>query len=134
MATMTQAARIPQYRRWLAGVLAGILGLGPLATPSYAALTLLANQPLNAQNQAKPNIVLTVDDSTSMLFDYLPDTVVQRKYCRDITGNANALCGDFGSNVDISAQNRGKYITPGYIFQQYGIPFGAYNPSYSASG
>jgi hypothetical protein len=76
---MTQPARIPQYRRLLAGVLAGLLGLGPLATPSYAALTSLADQPLNAQSQAKPNIVLTVDDSTSMLFDFLPDSVVTEK-------------------------------------------------------
>jgi hypothetical protein len=46
---MIHSARIPQYRRWLAGVLAVLLGLGPLATPSYAAVTALADQPLNAQ-------------------------------------------------------------------------------------
>jgi hypothetical protein len=124
---MTQAARIPQYRRWLAGVLAGLLGLGPLATPSYAALTLLADQPLNAQNQAKPNIVLTVDDSTSMLFDFLPDSVVTEKYCRGMNGSMNTNCGTNGSNTDLTGLNRGKYVTPGYIFQQYGTPYGPYN-------
>src|ERR1700736_4985338 len=98
MATMTQPAHIPQYRRWLAGVLAGLLGLGPLATPSYAALTLLADQPLNAQNQAKPNVMLTVDDSTSMLFDYLPDTVIDT-YCRGMTGKMEANCGTPGNNT-----------------------------------
>src|SRR2546426_457975 len=131
---MTRTTRVRTCRRWVAGLLAVLIGLGPLATPSYAALTALADQPLSVQNQAKPNIVLTVDDSTSMLFDFLPDTVVQRNYCRDITGNANAVCGDSGANTDLTAQSRGKYVTPGYIFQQYGIPYGAYDPSYSASG
>jgi len=60
----------PLLRRWLAGVLAVMLGLGPLA-PAYAALTPLADEPLAVKNSAKPNIVLTVDDSTSMLFDFL---------------------------------------------------------------
>src|ERR1022692_646729 len=130
---MAQPARIPQYRRWLAGVLAVSLGLGPLATPSYGALTLLADQPLNAQNQAKPNVVLTIDDSTSMLDDFLPDLVVGT-YCRDMTGLMNANCGISGVNTDLSAQGRGKYVTPSYIFEQYGMPFGADNPAYDASG
>ena len=124
---MTQTARIPQYRRWLAGVLAVILGLGPLATPSYATPTLLADSPLNAQNQAKPNIVLTVDDSTSMLFDYLPDSVIQDN-CRGITGIKNANCGFTGQNTV------GRYVTPGHTFQQYGMPFSANNPAFDISG
>src|ERR1700687_4194716 len=130
---MTQPARTPQYRRCLAGVLAGLLGFGPLATPSYAALTMLADQPLNAQNQAKPNIVLTVDDSTSMLYDFLPDSVIG-KNCRDITGKMNAACGVLDQNNNLTAAGRGKYVTSGYIYQQYGIPYGAYNPIYDASG
>src|ERR1022692_3711042 len=130
---MTQPARIPQYRRVLAGVLGVLLGLGPLATPSYAAVTALADQPLNAQVLAKPNIVLTVDDSTSMLFDYLPDTVIG-KYCRDMTGAMNASCGISGQNNDLTSVNRGKYVTPGFVFEQYGMPYPAYNPAYDASG
>ena len=124
---MIQTARIPQYRRWLAGVLAVLLGLGPLATPSYAALTLLADQPLTAQSQAKPNIVLTVDDSTSMLFDYLPDSVIST-YCRGMTGSMSANCGTPGNNTV------GKYVTPGHTFQQYGLPFSAMNPAFDPSG
>src|ERR1700682_6517482 len=130
---MIQTARIPQYRRFLAGVLAVMLGLGPLATPSYAALTLLADQPLSAQNQAKPNIVLTVDDSTSMLYDFLPDTVIG-KYCRDMTGGMNANCGILDQNNDLTLAGHGKYQAPGYIFQQFRIPYGTYNPAYDASG
>ena len=124
---MTQAAHIPQYRRWLAGVLAVVLGLGPLATPSYAALTLLADSPLNAQNQAKPNVVLTVDDSTSMLFDFLPDDVIQNN-CRGMTGKKNANCGFGGQNTV------GRYVTVGHTFQQYGMPFSATNPAFDTSG
>jgi type IV pilus assembly protein PilY1 len=124
---MIQTARIPQYRRWLAGALAIMLGLGPLATPSYAALTLLADQPLSAQNQAKPNIVLTVDDSTSMLFDYLPDSVIGT-FCRGMTGAMSANCGTPGNYV------RTVYVTPGHTFQQYGLPFSATNPAFDASG
>src|SRR5438552_12245253 len=121
---------IPRYRRWLAGVLAVLLGLGPLATPAYASPTALADQPLNAQNLAKPNIVMTVDDSTSMLYDFLPDSVIGR-YCRDITGSMNASCGTFDQNT-VGAV--GRYVTPGYIFEQYGMPFRATNPAFDVSG
>ncbi len=123
---MAQPKFVAQYRRWLAGILAILIGLGPLATPGYAALTLLADQPLNVQNQAKPNIMLTVDDSTSMLYDFLPDSAIL-KYCRDATGNMNAACGRFDSNTDLSLINHGKYQTPGYIYEQFGFPFPAYN-------
>src|SRR6266436_7988830 len=97
-----------QSQRWLAGIVAVVMGLGPLATPGYAALTLLADQPLNVQNQAKPNIMLTVDDSTSMLYDFLPDSAIA-KYCRDITGNMNAACGHIDQNTDLTFAGHGKY-------------------------
>jgi type IV pilus assembly protein PilY1 len=124
---------IAQWRRWLASLLAALLGLGPLATPTYAALTLLGDQPLSVQNQAKPNIMLTVDDSTSMLYDFLPDSAIS-KYCRDITGNMNAACGRIDTNVDLTLIGHGHYITPGYIYEQYGMPFPAYNAAFDTSG
>src|SRR2546423_15659285 len=108
---MASTTMHPGFRRWTAAVLATLIGFGPLAPRSYAALTALADQPLNVQNQSKPNIVLTVDDSTSMLYDFLPDSVVG-KFCRDITGNMNAACGTLGQNNDLTRQNRGKLITP----------------------
>src|SRR5664279_5901255 len=77
--TMPYQSTSSLLRRWLAGLLALMIGLGPLATPAYAALTPLADEPLNIKNQAKPNIVLTVDDSTSMLYDFLPDYVASNK-------------------------------------------------------
>ena len=87
-------------RRWLAGLLALMIGLGPLASPAYAALTPLADEPINIKNQAKPNIILTVDDSTSMLYDFLPDYVASNKYCRDRTGAMNTSCGYSGSPIN----------------------------------
>jgi hypothetical protein len=94
---------------------------------------LLADQPLNAQSPAKSNIVLTVDDSTSMLFDFLPDSVVTEKYCRGMNGSMNANCGTTGANTDLTLLGRGKYVSPGYIFQQFGTPYGPYN-GYDLSG
>ncbi len=120
---MTPASSALSCRRLIAGILAVVIGLGPLATPSYAALTLLADEPLNVQNKAQPNVMLTIDDSTSMLFDFLPDNVIEG-FCRDMTGKMGANCGFGGQNTDLSTLGRGKYITPGYIFQQYGASFG----------
>ncbi len=130
---MAQPKFVAQCRRWLAGLLAVMIGLGPLATPGYAALTLLADQPLNVQNQAKPNIMLTVDDSTSMLYDFLPDSAIL-KYCRDATGNMNAACGRVDANIDLTLIGHGKYQTPGYIFEQFGFPFPSYSAAFDTSG
>jgi type IV pilus assembly protein PilY1 len=130
---MAKGITVPQYRRWIAGILAAMIGLGPLATPGYAALTLLGDQPLSVQNQSKPNILLTVDDSTSMLYDFLPDKAIS-KYCRDATGNMNAACGRVDSNVDLSLVGHGKYTTAGYIYEQFGFPFPAYDAGFDTSG
>ncbi len=115
-----------------------LIGLGPLATPGYAAVTALGDQPLSAQTTAPPNIMLTVDDSTSMLYDFLPDTVIGNtagfNYCRDITGKMNAACGKFDQAVNLTAAGRGKYISPGYVYEQAGYPFPAYDPTYTDSG
>ncbi len=123
----------PLLRRWLAGVLAVLIGLGPLATPAYSALIPLADEPLNVKNSAHPNIVLTVDDSTSMLFDFLPDYVVNN-YCRDGTGRMNAPCGSVGAASDFTFVGGGKYFSPGFTFQQYNLPYSSYTGSYDPSG
>jgi type IV pilus assembly protein PilY1 len=135
---MARTLRPSPYRRCLAGALAALIGLGPLATPAYAQLTALDDQPLGAQVKAKPNIMLTVDDSSSMLYDFLPDTVIGRdtvanplasganNYCRNITGKMTYQCGLFDSAIDLSAAGRGTLVTPGYAFEQFGYPFPAY--------
>src|SRR5438128_4516911 len=111
-----------RLRRFLAGLLSLLIGLGPLATPAYAAVTPLADQPLNITISAKPNIVLTVDDSTSMLYDFLPDTVVNN-YCRDGTGKMNTSCGFNGAPIDVGT---GRNLTVQYIWEQFGMPYPAY--------
>jgi type IV pilus assembly protein PilY1 len=119
---MKPFGRTGRPRRVIAAFLAFLLGLGPVATPAYAGLTALADEPLNVKNSSKPNIVLTIDDSTSMLFDFLPDSVIDR-YCRDGMGSMNSICGVPGYSGDFSTYGLGKDITPGYIFQQYSYPF-----------
>ncbi|MEO8739803.1 MAG: PilC/PilY family type IV pilus protein [Casimicrobiaceae bacterium] len=130
---MSSRNSLDKCRRWIASSLALMMALGPLATPGYAALTLLSDQPLSVQNQSKPNIMLTIDDSSSMLYDFLPDSAIS-KYCRDATGNMNAACGQFDSNVDLSLIGHGKYVTPGFVYEQFGFPFPAYNSSFDTSG
>ena len=108
------------FRRFIAGLLSALLSLGPVATPAYAAVTSLADEPLATRNQSKPNILMTVDDSTSMLYDFLPDYVIDA-YCRSGSGKMDTLCGYGGSVYDFTAAipTGGKLLTPGYIYQQY---------------
>ena len=132
---MTTPFARSSLRRWLAGLLSLVIALGPLAPPSYAALTLLADEPLNVRNASKPNIVLTVDDSTSMLFDFLPDYIVNA-YCRDGTGKMAAACGQAGMANDFSAAGYGRFLSPGYIAQQWKVPYTSYvsGSNYDSSG
>ena len=60
---MARTHRVSRYQRCLAGALAALIGLGPLLNPAYAQITALGDQPIGAQVKAKPNIMLTVDDS-----------------------------------------------------------------------
>src|SRR5439155_741409 len=68
-----------------------------------------------------------------MLYDFLPDAAIS-KYCRDITGNMNAACGRLDSNTDLTFGGHGKYQTAGYVYEQFGLPFPAYNGAFDVSG
>jgi type IV pilus assembly protein PilY1 len=117
-----------RFNRALAAALAFFVGLGPVATPAYAALTSLSDEPLSVKNASKPNIVLTIDDSTSMLYDFLPDYVVGTvayvgstktvtdTFCRGQLGSMSVACGynDFPTN----AGDGGQYVSPQYIWEQ----------------
>ena len=70
--------RPPQpWQRTLAALLAFLTSLGPIGSPAYAAITDLADEPIAFVPRAEPNIVMSVDDSTSMLSDFLPDYVIR---------------------------------------------------------
>ena len=58
------------WRRAIVALLSLQMALGPLASPAYAAVTLLADEPIGFSPSAPPNIMLTIDDSTSMLSDH----------------------------------------------------------------
>src|SRR4051794_4649206 len=123
--------------RLLAAFLVFLMELGPLATPyAHAAPTGLADEPLGARTKAPSNIMLTVDDSTSMLDDFLPDFVISG-WCRDAAGKMSAACGDRGAKADLTSLGRGRYLSPGYIMSEWGVPYSRYvtDPNvYDASG
>ncbi|MEO8486778.1 MAG: PilC/PilY family type IV pilus protein [Betaproteobacteria bacterium] len=92
-------------RRAMASVLAFLIAFGPVSPMmAYAATTTpLADGPIAVNIKAKPNIVFTLDDSTSMQLEFLPDYVVVNAltnaataYCRAATG-ALVACGSVGS-------------------------------------
>ena len=114
---------VPQpWRRAVAALLAFLLALGPLGTPAYAAVTDLADEPVAFVPRAAPNVVMTVDDSTSMISDFLPDYVIGAVpstavpgFCRDANGAMNMACGFIGS-----------VNSPPHIYHQASIPFPTY--------
>ena len=110
------------FRRFIAGLLSALLSLGPVATPAYAAVTSLADEPLATRNQSKPNILMTVDDSTSMLYDFLPDYVVegQRLLPRRAIGQDECVLWLGRRIYDFTARSRRRQVPgPQYILQQY---------------
>jgi hypothetical protein len=104
--------------RALSGVLAFLVGFGPISPLAFAATTPLADGPINVNNQAKPNVLFTIDDSTSMHLNFLPDYLVMdsgtnaaTSYCRGATGLAN--CGSVGSAT-----------IPQYVYAEWLMPTG----------
>jgi type IV pilus assembly protein PilY1 len=133
---MTTFFRSFRLRRLMAAAMSILLALGPAVTPAYAAVTDLADEAIAARTKVAPNIMLTVDDSTSMLYDFLPDYVVDDRnrdgtgdigYCRGVTGTRGAGCGSQGGGTDYGLAT--KYLSPGYIFQQYNLPYKKYIPA-----
>ncbi|MEP7181564.1 MAG: PilC/PilY family type IV pilus protein [Betaproteobacteria bacterium] len=112
-------------RLTLLALLVAAFGLAPIAMPAGAAPcagaptldpTCLANEPLQSKVTAPPNVVLTLDDSSSMLADYLPDFVIGN-YCRSSTGSMTVACG-----------NGGAAKSPGYIYSTTNVPYPNYAP------
>jgi len=98
----------------LAALFAGsVLG----AAMSRAASTDLADKPLANSTTAVllPNIMLDLDNSGSMLWNYMPDYVRMKSgnifetYCRNTDGNMTAVCNDGDPPFAASAFNKIYY-------------------------
>ncbi|HVF64424.1 MAG TPA: PilC/PilY family type IV pilus protein [Casimicrobiaceae bacterium] len=124
--------RPQSWKRTLATLLSLQIALSPLE-PAFAQLTKLADEPIGMSPTAPPNIMLTVDDSTSMRADFLPDYVVQTVpgsagpvggFCRDVNGLMNVPCGTIGSPSSpgyVYAQ--GTNLSPATPYQRYHASF-----------
>ncbi len=82
-------------------VLSALLAAAVPFTSLHAASTDLADVPMAIKTVAAPNIMLTLDDSGSMMFEMLPDDVMP-----DSATNTNPNCSSF---------NAGRRATP-YMF------------------
>ncbi|HVE50633.1 MAG TPA: PilC/PilY family type IV pilus protein [Casimicrobiaceae bacterium] len=105
------------------------LAVGPLATTAYAAPTPLADEPIGFAPSAPPNLMLTVDDSTSMLSDFLPDYVIGAVpnaspavggFCRDLYGAMQWACGYSGSAT--SPQHIYSFLYTPFPYYATGTP------------
>jgi len=61
------------WRKVVASTLAYTLAFGPVAPSAYAASTDISDIPLAVKNQVAPNIMMTLDDSGSMQWEFLPE-------------------------------------------------------------
>jgi type IV pilus assembly protein PilY1 len=122
-----------QWRKVVASLLSLHLALGPIATPAYGAVTKLADEPIAFTPSAEPSVVLTVDDSTSMLSDFLPDYIIGAVpgaspavggFCRfsaspfsgaPATGSMSTACGYGGSAT-----------SPQHIWSTGNVPYPTY--------
>ncbi|XLZ70312.1 PilC/PilY family type IV pilus protein [Massilia sp. SR12] len=95
-----------------------------LSAVTQAGDTDLANKPLaNATTSAVlPNIMLDLDNSGSMAWDYMPDYVRKRSdqefeyFCRDTSGGSKAVCEQGDPLYFASAFNR-AYYNPAVRYQ-----------------
>lgn len=75
------------FSRFGAAVVAAAMILQPLASLGATISPTLAQVPIQGLNPVKPNIMLTMDDSGSMLWDFIPDFVAYVAssvyHCRD---------------------------------------------------
>lgn len=116
-------------RRIVSGLLALLFSFAASIPAAYARPytepPALADEPIAARPRAEPSVVTTVDDSTSMLSEFLPDWVIKAPpggsgsagFCRDATGLMNALCGYGGDSR-----------SPEYIYTASNTPY----PTYAA--
>jgi type IV pilus assembly protein PilY1 len=85
---MMTPSRPSLFSRCCAAALSAALTLQPLSVYAVSITTSVLNEtPLQGLNPVKPNIMYTLDDSGSMAWDFLPDsvayTVPEAPHCRD---------------------------------------------------
>lgn len=88
-------ARLHAARRWM------LLGLGGMSFGAFAAVTDIANSPLDTSSvtEVKPNIMFILDDSGSMAWDYMPDSASSY---RNRIGHYSHLCNEIYYNPAIT--------------------------------
>ncbi len=136
-------ARPSLARRLTSGALAFLIGFGPMTPLALAAPTPLADGPINVSIRAHPNIVFTLDDSTSMQLEFLPDYVVvdsltnaATSYCRSSTGltqcgspgNATVPQYDYATWMSGSSPSWTVLGAPGSFPYPSGYGSGSYGP------
>ena len=115
------ATRPSPWHRALSMLLALLIALPP-AGPAFAQRMSatddgLADEPIGAKNSAKPNIMMTLDDSGSMSWDFLPDRTVGPlsgilnggNYCRSAAGAMAQACGGGGSTLTYQMFTHASY-------------------------
>jgi type IV pilus assembly protein PilY1 len=114
-------------RRALALLLAMLIALPPVS-PAFAQKKSatddgLADEPIGAKIAAKPNVMMTVDDSGSMNWDFLPDQTVGNisnitgggNYCRDASGAMTQACGGNSNVTYYKMFTQTNYPVPGAL-------------------
>ncbi len=93
-----------------------VLGMGLAMTTVNAALTDIAAAPManTASAVVKPNLLFLLDDSGSMDWDFMPDSVAFDPACRD-TGSNLQTC-NFGDPAYNSAQFNGIAYSPAITY------------------
>jgi type IV pilus assembly protein PilY1 len=140
----------PWFRNTARAIVVCLIG-STLAQSAQAATILLADVPLQVQNTSKPNIMYTVDDSTSMANDFLPDYTVladnagnnNNQFCRDGNGagpGANTAattglrCGSQGNSTTFaSLSNLPPTLAAGFNRLYYN-PLIVYMPPVGTNG
>lgn len=127
MNTKPQAPRRPgNAATRLLGVTLGVWMLGSIYTPAVATTSTTVTvdqQPVTVQPTIPPNIILMLDDSGSMAWDYMPDACyLQGVVC---TGTNNGSASPSGgtdtistitNNAVIDSANNGVYYNPTVVY------------------
>jgi type IV pilus assembly protein PilY1 len=108
-----------------------VWGLGLASTPVQATSIAIDSAPLIVQPTLPPNIVLMLDDSGSMAWDYMPDACYMNGVTCSGTNNGTTPSGNGTDNITgvnndamINANNNGVYYNPAIT----------YTPPYNADG